>query len=62
MLQYCLLSQFKKRPVVIEGQDGTDSIAIRHTGMLSLTWDHRAFDGSSCIIILKFHKREIRKL
>jgi pyruvate dehydrogenase E2 component (dihydrolipoamide acetyltransferase) len=32
----------KKRPVVIEAKDGTDSIAIRHTGMLSLTWDHRA--------------------
>ena len=33
----------KKRPVVIESSDGTDSIAIRHTGILSLTWDHRSF-------------------
>ncbi len=42
----------KKRPVVIEAQNGTDSIAIRHTGMLSLTWDHRAFDGSVALLFL----------
>jgi len=42
----------RKRPVVIEAQDGTDSIAIRHTGMLSLTWDHRAFDGSVALLFL----------
>ena len=42
----------KKRPVVIEAQDGTDSIVIRHTGMLSLTWDHRAFDGSVALLFL----------
>ena len=42
----------KKRPVVIEAKDGTDSIAIRHTGMLSLTWDHRAFDGSVALLFL----------
>ena len=42
----------KKRPVVVEAQDGSDSIAIRHTGMLSLTWDHRAFDGSVALLFL----------
>ena len=42
----------KKRPVVVEAQDGTDSIAIRHTGMLSLTWDHRTFDGSVALLFL----------
>ena len=42
----------KKRPVIIEAQDGTDSIAIRHIGMLSLTWDHRAFDGSVALLFL----------
>ena len=36
----------KKRPVVIEGPDGEDAIAIHSTGMLTLTWDHRAFDGA----------------
>jgi len=35
-----------KRPVVITGADGGDVIAIRHTGILTLAWDHRAFDGA----------------
>ena len=49
----------KKRPVVIEAQDGTDSIAIRHTGMLSLTWDHRAFDGSVALLFLNSIKENL---
>jgi 2-oxoglutarate dehydrogenase E2 component (dihydrolipoamide succinyltransferase) len=36
-----------KRPVVVTLEDGTDTIAIRHIGYLGLTWDHRAFDGST---------------
>ena len=36
----------KKRPVVVTGPDGDDAIAIHHTGILALTWDHRAFDGA----------------
>jgi pyruvate dehydrogenase E2 component (dihydrolipoyllysine-residue acetyltransferase) len=36
----------KKRPVVVEGPDGEDTIAIHHTGYLALAWDHRAFDGA----------------
>jgi 2-oxoglutarate dehydrogenase E2 component (dihydrolipoamide succinyltransferase) len=36
----------RKRPVVIEGPDGDPTIAIRHIGLLSLAWDHRAFDGA----------------
>jgi len=35
-----------KRPVAIEGPDGDDLIAVHHTGVLTLTWDHRAFDGA----------------
>jgi 2-oxoglutarate dehydrogenase E2 component (dihydrolipoamide succinyltransferase) len=35
----------KQRPVVVSGPDG-DAIAIHHTGILALTWDHRAFDGA----------------
>ena len=35
-----------KEPVVIEGPDGEDTIAIHHVGYLSLAWDHRAFDGA----------------
>jgi 2-oxoglutarate dehydrogenase E2 component (dihydrolipoamide succinyltransferase) len=36
----------KKRPVVVEGPDGDDAIAIHPAGVLSLAWDHRAFDGA----------------
>ncbi len=49
----------KKRPVVIESQDGTDSIAIRHTGLLSLTWDHRVFDGSVALLFLNSIKDKL---
>jgi 2-oxoglutarate dehydrogenase E2 component (dihydrolipoamide succinyltransferase) len=35
-----------KRPVVIDGPDGGDVIAVRHMGLLTLGWDHRAFDGA----------------
>jgi 2-oxoglutarate dehydrogenase E2 component (dihydrolipoamide succinyltransferase) len=35
-----------KRPVVVEGPDGEDTIAVHHVGYLTLTWDHRAFDGA----------------
>ncbi len=43
----------KKRPVVITDDDGTDAIAIHHVGYLSLTWDHRAFDGSTAVLFLR---------
>lgn len=35
----------KKRPVVVQDEFGQDVIAIHHVGMLTLGWDHRAFDG-----------------
>jgi 2-oxoglutarate dehydrogenase E2 component (dihydrolipoamide succinyltransferase) len=35
-----------KQARVVEGVDGADVIAIRHTGLLTLGWDHRAFDGA----------------
>jgi 2-oxoglutarate dehydrogenase E2 component (dihydrolipoamide succinyltransferase) len=43
----------KKRPVVVAGPDGDDSIAIHHTGLLVLTWDHRAFDGAYAAAFLQ---------
>ena len=36
----------RKRPVVVEGPDGDDAIGIHAVGVLTLTWDHRAFDGA----------------
>jgi 2-oxoglutarate dehydrogenase E2 component (dihydrolipoamide succinyltransferase) len=43
----------KKRPVVVTGPDGDDAIAIHHTGLLVLTWDHRAFDGAYASAFLR---------
>ncbi len=49
----------KKRPVVLEMDDGSDSIAIRHVGILSLTWDHRVFDGSTALMFLNSIKNKL---
>jgi pyruvate dehydrogenase E2 component (dihydrolipoamide acetyltransferase) len=35
-----------RRPVVVTAQDGSESIAIHPMGHLSMSWDHRAFDGA----------------
>jgi pyruvate dehydrogenase E2 component (dihydrolipoamide acetyltransferase) len=48
-----------KRPVVVEGADGSDVIGIHHVGYLGLTWDHRAFDGSTAALFLKRIKENI---
>jgi len=49
-----------KRPVVVTDEFGHDSIAIRHIGYLSLTWDHRAFDGSTAVLFLARIKESIQ--
>ena len=36
----------KRRPVVVDLEDGGESIAIHSVGNLALAWDHRAFDGA----------------
>jgi len=48
-----------KRPVVVTDEFGHDSIAIRHIGYLGLTWDHRAFDGSTAVLFLRRIKESI---
>ena len=35
-----------RKPVVVTAQDGSESIAIHPMGHLSMSWDHRAFDGA----------------
>jgi 2-oxoglutarate dehydrogenase E2 component (dihydrolipoamide succinyltransferase) len=35
-----------RRPVVVTAPDGSESIAIHSTGMLGVSWDHRAVDGA----------------
>jgi 2-oxoglutarate dehydrogenase complex dihydrolipoamide succinyltransferase (E2) component len=40
------LEAIVKRPVVVDGPDGTDAIAIRPMAYLPMSWDHRALDGA----------------
>ncbi|HUC06311.1 MAG TPA: dihydrolipoamide acetyltransferase family protein [Acidimicrobiales bacterium] len=35
-----------RRPVVVTQHDGSESIAIHSTGVLGVSWDHRAVDGA----------------
>ncbi|HHC08003.1 MAG TPA: dihydrolipoyllysine-residue succinyltransferase, partial [Actinobacteria bacterium] len=48
-----------KRPVVVSTPTGGDAIAIRHVGILGLTWDHRAFDGSTAVLFLRRIKENL---
>ncbi len=48
-----------KRAVVATDTAGNDSIAIRHIGYLGLTWDHRAFDGSTAVLFLQRIKHNL---
>ncbi|MCY4630574.1 MAG: 2-oxo acid dehydrogenase subunit E2 [bacterium] len=41
-----------KRPTVVTLADGSDTVAVRHIGHLGLSWDHRAFDGSTAALFL----------
>jgi len=43
----------KRRPVVVELPDGSESIAIHSVGNLALSWDHRAFDGAYAAAFLR---------
>ncbi len=49
----------RKQPMVITGVDGADVIAVRHTGILALTWDHRAFDGAYAAAFLRALKHDL---
>ncbi|HAX81938.1 MAG TPA: 2-oxoglutarate dehydrogenase, partial [Actinobacteria bacterium] len=48
-----------KRAVVVTDRDGNDAIAIHHVGYLGLTWDHRAFDGSTAVLFLSKIKQNL---
>ena len=43
----------KRRPVVIDLPDGSEGIAIHSVGNITLTWDHRAFDGAYAAAFLR---------
>ena len=48
-----------KRPVVVTDSHGRDALAIRHTGFLGFSWDHRAFDGSTAVLFLQRIKHNL---
>ena len=48
-----------KRPTVVTDSEGQDMIAIRHIGYLGLSWDHRAFDGSTAVLFLQRIKQNL---
>jgi 2-oxoglutarate dehydrogenase E2 component (dihydrolipoamide succinyltransferase) len=49
----------RKRPVVVELDDGSDGIAVHPVGNLVLSWDHRAFDGAYAAAFVAAVKRII---
>jgi pyruvate dehydrogenase E2 component (dihydrolipoamide acetyltransferase) len=49
----------KRRPVVITGTDGSESIAIHSVGNLALSWDHRSFDGAYAAAFLNKIKEHL---
>jgi pyruvate dehydrogenase E2 component (dihydrolipoamide acetyltransferase) len=50
-----------KRPVVVEA-DGADSIAIRPTTNLCLSFDHRVLDGAEAARFLAQIKARLERL
>jgi pyruvate/2-oxoglutarate dehydrogenase complex dihydrolipoamide acyltransferase (E2) component len=55
------LEAVTKHPVVITDSDGNDSIAIRPTTILGLSWDHRALDGAQAAQFLASVKRHLEE-
>ena len=41
-----------RRPVVVTLPDGSESIAIHSTGVIGISWDHRAVDGAYVSLFL----------
>jgi pyruvate dehydrogenase E2 component (dihydrolipoamide acetyltransferase) len=53
------LGAIEKRPKVITGPDGEDTIAVRTCAYFSLSFDHRIVDGSDADKFLAFLKRQL---
>ena len=51
----------EKRPKVVTAPDGTDSIAIRTIGMLTMSYDHRVVDGAEADQFLADVKRLLQE-
>jgi pyruvate dehydrogenase E2 component (dihydrolipoyllysine-residue acetyltransferase) len=48
-----------RRPVVIDDGFGNETIAVHSVGHLSLSWDHRAFDGGYAASFLRKAKEHL---
>jgi pyruvate dehydrogenase E2 component (dihydrolipoamide acetyltransferase) len=55
------IGTIEKRPKVVTGPDGTDAIAIRTMGYLSLTFDHRLVDGADADAFMNVVKTTLEK-
>jgi pyruvate/2-oxoglutarate dehydrogenase complex dihydrolipoamide acyltransferase (E2) component len=55
------LEAVTKHPVVVTDSEGNDSIAIRPTTILGLSWDHRALDGAQAAQFLATLKRHLEE-
>jgi 2-oxoglutarate dehydrogenase E2 component (dihydrolipoamide succinyltransferase) len=53
------LGAIEKRPKVMTGPDGEDTIAIRTCTYLSLSFDHRVIDGATADQFLAFVKQQL---
>ncbi len=53
------LGAIEKRPKVIAGPDGEDTIAIRTCSYLSLSFDHRIVDGADADRFMSFVKKHL---
>jgi 2-oxoglutarate dehydrogenase E2 component (dihydrolipoamide succinyltransferase) len=53
------LGAIEKRPKVITGPDGEDTIAIRTCSFLSLSFDHRIVDGADADKFMAFVKKSL---
>jgi 2-oxoglutarate dehydrogenase E2 component (dihydrolipoamide succinyltransferase) len=53
------LGAIEKRPKVITGPDGEDTIAIRTCSYLSLSFDHRIVDGADADKFMSFIKKSL---
>lgn len=56
------LGAIEKRPKVITGADGEDTIAIRTCAYFSLSFDHRVVDGSDADLFLAQLKKTLETL
>jgi pyruvate dehydrogenase E2 component (dihydrolipoamide acetyltransferase) len=50
-----------KRPVVVRGEDGSESIAIRSMAYLALSYDHRVVDGADAARFLTTMKERLEE-